>query len=148
MSDRLIRGTKYLLDFMFYSGILVTMTVPVSFKLYSEYNSRFVDFYVELVLIFIASGILAVLIIRELRKVFDTVLRDDCFVRANVKCLKRMGNYSFAIVVITMGRLFLYLTPTVFVFILTFTVAGLFCKVLSEVFDKAVAYKLENDLTI
>ena len=32
--------------------------------------------------------------------------------------------------------------------ILVFIIAGLFSKVLSSVFDKAVTYKLENDLTI
>ena len=34
------------------------------------------------------------------------------------------------------------------VVILVFVIAGLFSKVLARVFDKAVTYKLENDLTI
>jgi hypothetical protein len=59
-----------------------------------------------------------------------------------------MGNYSFVIAIITSLRLFLYLTPAVLVVILVFIIAGLFSKVLSRVFDKAVTYKLENDLTI
>ena len=32
--------------------------------------------------------------------------------------------------------------------ILVFLIAGLFSKVLSKVFERAIAYKLENDLTI
>ena len=59
-----------------------------------------------------------------------------------------MGTYSFFIALITCCRLFLYLTPAVLVIILTFMIAGLFSKVLSQVFDRAVTYKLENDLTI
>ena len=35
-----------------------------------------------------------------------------------------------------------------FILLIVFIIAGLFSKVLSSVFDKAVTYKLENDLTI
>lgn len=59
-----------------------------------------------------------------------------------------MSIYSFFIAVITACRLFIYLTPAVFIVILVFVIAGLFSKVLAQVFDKAVTYKLENDLTI
>lgn len=59
-----------------------------------------------------------------------------------------MSIYSFFIAVITACRLFLYLTPAVFVVILVFVIAGLFSKVLAGVFDKAITYKEENDLTI
>ena len=79
---------------------------------------------------------------------FRSVLNDDCFIRENVICLERMSIYSFFIAVITACRLFLYLTPAVLVVILVFVIAGLFSKVLARVFDKAVTYKLENDLTI
>ena len=79
---------------------------------------------------------------------FRSVLLDDCFIPENVASLKKMGTYSFCIAVITSCRLFLYLTPAVLIVILVFIIAGLFSKVLSGVFDKAVTYKLENDLTI
>ena len=62
--------------------------------------------------------------------------------------LDKMGTYSFLIALITCCRLILYITPAVLIVILVFVIAGLFSKVLSQVFDKAVAYKLENDLTI
>ena len=77
-----------------------------------------------------------------------TVLQDDCFVQANVVSLRRMGTYSFLIALITAGRLLIYLTPAVLVVILVFTIAGMFSKVLAHVFDRAVHYKEENDLTI
>ena len=93
-------------------------------------------------------GVFAVLIIHELRKIFKTVLEDDCFVRENVKSLKKMGTYSFCIAVVTLARLFCYVTSAVFVILIVFIIAGLFSKVLAQVFDRAVTYKLENDLTI
>ena len=148
MKDKLTLFTKYLLDFMFYMGIVVIITLPLTIKLYGHYNTYFAENYYSLCVIFFLSGIFAVLILRELRKLFRSVLNDDCFIRENVISLDHMSIYSFFIAVITACRLFLYLTPAVLVVILVFVIAGLFSKVLARVFDKAVTYKLENDLTI
>lgn len=146
--EKLTLYTKWLLDFMYYAGIVVTVTLPVSVKIYGRINSYFAEYYVHLVILFAVSGILAVLILRELRKMFRTVLKDDCFVEENVMSLRRMGNYSFLISLVTAGRLIIYVTPAVMIVILVFVIAGLFSKVLSGVFERAIAYKLENDLTI
>ena len=96
----------------------------------------------------IILGILAILIIGELRKMFRTVLADDCFVRENVVSLQRMGTYSFIIAIICLLRTVLYLTVTMLTLVLVFVIAGLFSKVLAFVFDKAIDYKEENDLTV
>ena len=148
MGNKLTRFTKLMLDVMFYAGIVVTLTLPVSVKIYGQINSYFAQYYVHMIIMFGISGILAELILYELRRIFRTVLENDCFVRANVKSLNRMGTYSLLIALVTVGRLFLYLTPAVMIIILVFVIAGLFSKVLSQVFDRAVAYKIENDLTI
>lgn len=148
MKDKLTVFTKGILDFMFFAGIITTILVPFIIKFYGRYNTYFGENVFQLSLIFILSGIFAVLIIFELRKMFQTVLDDNCFIKENVDSLRKMGTYSFCIAMITCCRLFLYLTPAVIVVILVFVIAGLFSKVLSHVFDKAVNYKLENDLTI
>ncbi|MDE7287841.1 MAG: DUF2975 domain-containing protein [Lachnospiraceae bacterium] len=148
MNNKLIIFTKVLLDFLFYTGIIVTVFVPFIIIKYGDYNSYFAHNAPQLSVIFILSGIFAVLIIRELRRIFKSVLQDDCFIRENVKSLNKMGSYSFLIALITCCRLYLYITPAVIIVILVFIIAGLFSKVLSYVFDKAVTYKLENDLTI
>ena len=148
MKDKLTLFTKYLLDVMFYVGIVVILTLPLSIKFYGRYNSYFADNYYSLCVILFLSGILALLIIQQLRRMFTTVINNDCFVRENVASLEKMSIYSFFIAVITACRLFIYLTPAVFIIILVFVIAGLFSKVLAGVFDKAVTYKLENDLTI
>ncbi len=148
MRDKLTVFTKGILDFMFFAGIITTVFVPFIIKFYGKYNTYFANNTLELSLIFILSGIFAVLIIYELRKMFQTVLNDNCFIRENVQSLRRMSIYSLLIAAITCCRLFLYLTPAVLVVILVFVIAGLFSKVLSQVFEKAVNYKEENDLTI
>ncbi|MCM1273089.1 MAG: DUF2975 domain-containing protein [Clostridium sp.] len=147
-NNKITRITKLLLDIMFFVGIIVTVTIPFSFKFYGKYNDYFEKFYLQLVIIFFISGIFAILILRELRKMFSTVLRNDCFVEGNVTSLKRMSIYSFAIVAVTLFRLFVYFTPSVSIIVIVFLIAGLFSRVLAIVFDKAVSYKQENDFTI
>ena len=79
---------------------------------------------------------------------FRTVLAEDCFVRDNVVSLQRMGTYSFMIALFSLIRTILHITDAMLVIILVFIIAGLFSKTLAFVFDKAVQYKEENDLTI
>ncbi len=148
MKDKLTLFTKYLLDFMFFAGIVVTVTLPLSIRVFGNYNTYFADNYYSLCVIFFLSGIFAILIIQQLRRMFRTVIDDNCFIRENVVSLEKMSIYSFFIAVITACRLFIYLTPAVLIVILVFVIAGLFSRVLAGVFDKAVTYKLENDLTI
>ena len=59
-----------------------------------------------------------------------------------------MGNWSFFIAGISMVRCIVYMTVAMGVVILVFVIAGLFSKVLACVFEQAVQYKEENDLTI
>lgn len=146
--ETLIQLTKYFLDFMFFGGIAVTATLPLSIKLLGRFVESFAEHYGELVIIYFVLGIAAVVIIRELRKMFKTVLEKNCFVMANVVSLNKMGNWSFFIVLMSLVRTIVYLTVAMLVVILVFVIAGLFSKVLAFVFEEAIAYKEENELTI
>ena len=79
---------------------------------------------------------------------FRTVLAEDCFVRQNVVSLRRMGRLGLAIAAISAVRLAVIFTPATVIIIIVFFIAALFSFVLSQVFDRAVKYKEENDLTI
>ncbi|MDO5572737.1 MAG: DUF2975 domain-containing protein [bacterium] len=140
--------TKFLLDFMFYCGILACVTLPFTIRAIAPYYDKFEEFYLQAVILYFIDGVLAVLLVNELRRMFKTVLNDDCFIQENVVSLQRMGNFAFAIAAVSTVRMFFYITPAILVVILVFIVAGMFSKVLSQVFDRAVSYKLENDLTI
>lgn len=148
MGNKIIKITRYLLDFMFFTGILVTVGVSFVIRYYGRYNSYFAEHVIGLSIVFTVSGVLALFLLSELRKIMKSVELDNCFIRENVTSLSKMGNYSFLIVIVTSFRLVIYITPAVLVVILTFLIAGLFSKVLSQVFDSAVTYKIENDLTI
>lgn len=148
MRDKITVFTKIILDIMFYGGIIVTLSLPYTISLLGRYLEKFKEHYAELVVIYFILGILALFIIRELRKMFRTVLKDDCFVKENVLSLQKMSIYSFLIVMVSIIRTVVYLTPAMLVVILVFSIAGLFSRVLSMVFDRAIEYKQETDLTI
>ena len=107
MKDRLTLFTKYLLDVLFYAGIVVTVTLPFSIRFYGKYDSYFGQHWLRLTILFGISGIFALILLQELRKMFKTVLNGDCFIRENVQSLKRMGICSFCIAAVTALRLFL-----------------------------------------
>ena len=140
--------TKYLLDFMFYAGIVVTVTLPVSVKLIGKQLPYMIEHYEETVIIYFVLGVSASVLLRELRKIFKTVLEENCFVTENVVSLQKMGNWSFFIAVMSIVRSIVYLTIAMSVVIFVFIIAGLFSKVLAYVFEEAVQYKQENDLTV
>ena len=146
--ETLIRLTKYFLDFMFFGGFVVTAALPFLLKFAGQYVEHYENHYGELVLIYFVLGIAAVVIIRELRKMFRTVLDKNCFVRENVVSLDKMCKWSFFIVLMSIVRSVVFLTPALLVVILVFLIAGLFSKVLAFVFEEAIGYKEENDFTI
>ena len=140
--------TKYLLDFMFYSGIAVTLTLPFSIKKIGELFPYMVEHYEETVIIYFVLGVSALVLLRELRKIFRTVLEENCFVQENVVSLNKMGSWSFFIALMSVVRSVVYMTIAMWVVICVFIIAGLFSKVLAYVFEQAVQYKEENDLTV
>ena len=148
MNMRLVRFTKGLLDIMFYVGMAITAAIPVIFHYVGMYIEKFRTYYVVQCALYMASGVLALLLVLELRRMFATVLADDAFVMENAASLKRMGKCSFLIAVLSVLRLFVAFTPATAVIIIVFSIAGLFCFVLCLVFEQAIRYKQENDLTI
>lgn len=149
MNVRFIKFTKMLLDFMFFGGIIVFITLPYTLKLFGKYYSALINkYFLLMLLIFGAAGIFGILIISQLRKMMKTVLAESCFIYENVKSLNRMAVFSLCIVVLFILKLFFIPTPATGVIILVFFIAMLFSEVLSHVFAQAVKYKEENDLTI
>lgn len=149
MNSKLIKFTKYILDIMFFSGILVFITLPFSLKLLGKYYSPAIsEHFLFMLAIFGASGIFGILIIGQLRRMMKTVLKESCFVYENVRSLSTIAVLSLCIVVMFVIKLLVFPTPATGVIVLTFFVAALFSEVLAHVFAQAVCYKEENDLTI
>ena len=147
--NRIIIFTKYLLNVMFYTGILVVVSLPYTLKMAGKYYSAdFKEHYISMLIIFLISGVCGLIIVFQLKKMMGTVADKNCFVDNNTKSLRIMGKVSFLIVILFAVKCVLLPTPATFIIVLTFFIAGLFSHVLSLVFAEAVNYKEENDLTI
>lgn len=149
MKLNIIRFTKAVLDIMFVLGILITVTLPFLLKTYGKYVEPGIEKYIwQNSVVLGLCGIFSLMIVWELRKMFKTVIADDCFVRNNVTSLKKMSIYSVGIVFFMAVKCLFNITLATMAIMMVFIIAGLFSRVLAQVFDKAVTYKLENDLTI
>ena len=147
--SRFVSFTKFFLDLMFFSGILVEVTLPYTLKLAGRYYSTEIGRqYIPMLVIFGISGICGLIIVFRLRRMMRTELERNCFVSDNTRSLKVMGRVSLVIAVLFLVKSVLIPTPASFVIVLTFFIAGMFSHVLSLVFEEAVRFKEENDLTI
>lgn len=147
-SPGIARFTKILLDVLFYAGIAVTVSVPWTMRWAAGFYPSFSERLTLHTALFLLAGVCAALILFELRRILQTVVSGDCFVRRNVASLSRMAYYAFAIAALMAVRLVVFFTPGLLAIVCVFVLAGLFSLVLAQVFDRAVSYKQDNDLTI
>ena len=141
--------TKIILDIMFFSGIIVTITLPFSLKWAGNHYAQSIEeHYISMLMIFGGSAFMGLFIIAELRNMMRTVVQQDCFVYRNVKSLERMCGFSLIIFVLFLIKVFILPTPATLIIVLVFFIAALFSGVLTQVFAEAVRYKEEYDLTI
>lgn len=114
------------------------------------YESLFVNkplYYYFLIVLYLA-GILALLILNDLRLLFKSCQEEDVFTYVNVKRLGRMAIMSFFISLVFLSKVFTVNSIMTMVVVFAFFMASVFCLVLTLLFNQAVEYKEENDLTI
>ncbi len=99
--------------------------------------------YALTVLCFLGAEYIAWTLQRMMRS-----LDSDPFVRQNVAALKRMGFVALGVMACGLATLLLQAVPLAVVFAVPIGMCGLFSLVLSGVFERAVAFKQENDLTV
>lgn len=149
MNHRFIKFTKLVLDFMFFGGIVIFISLPFLLKILGKYYSSVIkDYYLLMMIIFGISGVFGIIIISQLRRMMKTVVEESCFVNGNVKSLNIMMAASFCIFILFIIKLMILPTPATGIIALVFFIAALFSKVLAYVFAEAVRYKEENDFTI
>lgn len=147
--ERIQKVTKLLLDIMFYSGLVVFVTLPWTLRLVGRhYSKNYEEHYFAMLLIFAAAGVCGIVIVEQLRRMMRTVIAGACFVYDNVRSLEIMAALSLFIAVFFIVKMFVVPTPATAVIILVFFIAALFSQVLANVFADAIRYKEENDLTI
>lgn len=140
---------KRMLDLVLIGGAGIILSLPVSLKWYFNTIYRINnESYGFLMGFLYVTGVLCLVIVYEMRKIFKTINKRDPFIAENVRSLKRMAVASFAIAICYIVKIFLFNSFLTIIIAMIFTIAGLFTIILAELFRQAVQYKEENDLTI
>jgi hypothetical protein len=142
-------GVKFFLDIIFAGGILIVLGLPFILKWYLGWLEGYTSVKYAFFLPFLyLAGILALVLVNELRKVFKTLNRMDPFRMDNVRSFKRISVCCFAIAFLYAVKIFFFNSFLTIILFMVFVIGGFFLLILAEVFRQAVIVKEENDLTI
>ena len=140
--------TKTVVDIFFYLGIITVISVPfITPKLIRNLNLNEKLIFPTIITLLL-SGMCAVYLIYQLKRIFKTLVTGNPFVIENTIYLKNMAIVAFIISIIYIFKLTYWFTPATVIIVLVFMVAGLFCLTLKDLFAQAVKFKEDNDLTI
>ena len=104
--------------------------------------------YLYVLVLLYLGGIMAFIVLNDLRLIFKSCLLEDVFNKVNIKRLERMATTLFFIFAIFTTKIFIVNSFMTMIIVFVFFMASIFCFVLALVFDKSVLYKEEIDLTI
>ncbi len=139
---------KLILELLLIIGSIVFITLPILLRLYIQYINPTLTYYPSLILLY-SSGIPAIIIVHQFIKLFGSLKEDNPFINSNVKALKITSVCSVIISIEYLIGIFT-VTNSIFAIIIigVFIIAWLGLYILSELLQKAIEYKEENDLTI
>ena len=140
--------TKVLVDIMFFGGILCCIAVPFIMPYLAVYFGYREAAVLPFTIILLSSGLCALYILWQLKAMFKTLLSGNPFTGANVSCLRKCSVASFLIAILYIAKLTFWFTIASSIIVIIFSLLGLFCLTLKDVFKQAIAYKEENDWTV
>ena len=140
--------TKVLVEIMFFGGILCCVAVPFVVPKLAGYFFYSEEIVLPFTIVLLLSGLCSIYILWQLKAMFKTLLGGNPFVSANVNCLRKCSVASFLIAIIYIAKMFFWSTLTTLIFVVIFSLLGLFSLTLKDIFKQAVAYKEENDWTV
>ena len=139
---------KWVIDIMFYCGIVCTLLVPFTIggllKYFSYSPQSEAVYRVTLTL----AGACAVYILFNIKGMYKTLLDGSPCVDEHVAAFRRMAVAAALVCVIFIVQVILAFTVGSLVIAMIFAIACLFCLTLKDLFKQAINYKTENDLTI
>lgn len=140
---------KHFLELIFIGGVGILISLPWSVKWYlGKLTFGTNEKYPFLLVFLYVTGLLALVIVFEILRIFKTLNRRNPFMMDNVNSLKRIALMSFLISAAYTIKIFAFNSFLTIILAMVFVIAGFFAIILAEVFYQAVTVKEENDLTI
>ena len=140
--------TKILVDALFFLGIIAVIAVPLLARYVSSFYGYDGPQVTCLAVILFAAGLCALYVLFNLRLMFKTLLGGNPFVEKNIVCFRRMAAACAAIAALCTIKCFVLFTFGTVAVVIVFVVGAMFCLTLKNIFEQAIAYKQENDMTI
>lgn len=140
--------TKALIDIMYYCGIVCIIAVPWLSKFIRNYFRYGEKEYWLIIAILFTSGVCAVYILYNLKRMFKTLLGGNPFVDTNISCFRKTAVACALISLIYFVKCFFMFSITTVIIVLVFSIGTLFCLTLKDIFKQALFYKEEHDWTV
>jgi len=140
--------TKILVDIMFYGGIAACIALPFVLPRLMELTGVSLQFRGQYTVVLLSSGVCAVYIMYQLKRMFKTLVSGNPFVAQNVTCLRKCAVASALIAGIFFIRSIMWFTIAGSVIVVIFFILSLFCLTLKDLFKQAIIYKEETDWTV
>ncbi len=140
---------RHLLELIMLGGAVIIAFLPVLLQSYlgALYMGTDEKYWFLLPFLYI-TGLLALIILYNLRRILKTLGRKNPFMADNVKSLQHIAFSSFIIAGLYSVKVIFFNSFLTIIMAMAFVIAGLFTIILAEVFHQAVKVKEENDLTI
>ena len=140
---------KHILDLIFVGGIGILLSLPIVLKWYIGlmYTRTSENYYFLLGFLF-ATGIFALVVVQEIRKLLKNLNKRNPFIMDNVKSLNRIAVSCLIIAACYLIKIIFYNSFLTIIVTMVFIIAAFFSIILAEVFQQAIIVKEENDLTI
>lgn len=140
---------KIVLQMIFVFGIMVIAFLPIIVEYYIQIlRLDLLEFYFPCLVLLYASGIPMLVIVRQFICLFNTLSLNTPFIKENATHLK-IASICSAIIALEYA-IGIYVFQSIFTLIIVgiFLIAWIGLYILSELFQQAVEFKEENDLTI
>lgn len=140
---------KCILDLIFIGGIGIFLSLPFALKWYlGLMYTRTSENYNFLLGFLFITGIFALVVVNEIRKLLKNLNKRNPFIINNVQSLNRIAIACLLIAACYVIKIIFYNSFLTIIVTMVFIITGFFSIILAEVFRQAVIVKEENDLTI
>ena len=140
---------EYTLSLLMLVALVLTISLPWSIPAVTLHNPGESDFWFEKYFVVLAiSGIIALLILWQARAILRIVNKGNPFVKEMVKRLRIIGIQSLVLAAFYFVSVFLVTKFFMILVFVTFSIVGMVLFVFARIFEQAIAYKEENDMTI
>ncbi len=140
---------EYTLSLLMLVALGLTITLPWTIPAVTlHYPGESGMWYEKYLVVLVISGVMALLILWQARAILHIINKGNPFVRDMVSRLRIIGVECLVLAAFYFVSVFFVTKFFMVAVFVTFSVVGMVLFVFAQIFEQAIAYKEENDMTI